>query len=66
MLNVAMLSKWHVHAEGYANDLINTGKVKITAVWDDDVERGSEWAGRLGADFEPDLKSCLPAPTLTP
>ena len=42
-----------------ANDLINTGKVKITAVWDDDVERGSEWAGRLGADFEPDLEKLL-------
>ena len=55
MLNVAMLSKWHVHAEGYANELINTGKVKITAVWADNAERGSEWAKRLGADFEDDL-----------
>lgn len=59
MLNVAMLSKWHVHAEGYAHELVNTGKVKITAVWDDNVERGSEWAARLGADFEPDLNKLL-------
>lgn len=59
MLNVAMLSKWHVHAEGYARELLATGKVKITAVWDDDTERGSEWAGRLGADFVADLDELL-------
>ena len=27
MLRVAMLSKWHVHAEGYARELLKTGKV---------------------------------------
>lgn len=59
MLNVAMLSKWHVHAEGYANELKNTGKVNITAVWDDNTARGSEWAARLGCDFEPDLAKLL-------
>ena len=26
MLRVAMLSKWHVHAEGYARDFIKTEK----------------------------------------
>ena len=55
MLNAAMLSKWHVHAGGYANELKKSGKVAIKAVWDDNVERGSEWAKEIGADFEPDL-----------
>ena len=59
MLNVAMLSKWHVHAPGYANQIKNTGKVAIKAVWDDDVERGSAWAKEIGADFEPDLAKLL-------
>jgi predicted dehydrogenase len=59
LLNVAMLSKWHVHAEGYAQQLINTGKVKITAVWDEDIQRGSDWAKKLGADFESDLEKLL-------
>lgn len=59
MLKVAMLSKWHVHAGGYANDLIRSGKVEITAVWDDDKERGSEWAKSLNADFEPCLDTLL-------
>ena len=41
MLNAAMLSKWHVHAGGYANELKKSGKVDIKVVWDDNVERGS-------------------------
>ena len=52
MLKVAMLSKWHVHAEGYARDLLATGKVQITCVWDEKPQRGAEWAERLGVDFE--------------
>ena len=59
MLNVAMLSKWHVHAEGYANQVVNTGKARITAVWDEDANRGSEWAKQLGCDFVQDLDSLL-------
>lgn len=59
MLKVAMLSKWHVHAEGYANQLLQTGKVEIKAVWDDDAGRGNEWAKRLNADFEPCLDTLL-------
>ncbi len=54
-----MLSKWHVHAEGYARELLNTEKVEITAVWDENPERGAEWAERLGCDFEADLDKLL-------
>ena len=59
MLRVAMLSKWHVHAEGYARDFLKTGKAEITAVWDEKPERGAEWAQRLGCDFESDLDKLL-------
>ncbi|MFR9709534.1 Gfo/Idh/MocA family protein [Paenibacillus sp. MB22_1] len=59
MLNVAMLSKWHVHAEDYARTLQSHGNVKITAVWDEEPERGREWAARLDADFEADLDTLL-------
>ena len=59
MLNAAMLSKWHVHAQGYANELLRSGKVAIKAVWDDDIDRGSAWAKELGADFEPELAKLL-------
>ncbi|HHY81374.1 MAG TPA: Gfo/Idh/MocA family oxidoreductase [Clostridiales bacterium] len=58
MLRVAMLSKWHVHAGGYANFLKSLDNVKITAVWDEEPERGRKWAEELQADFEENL-NCL-------
>lgn len=51
MIKVAMLSKWHVHAEGYANEVNRSDKAQVAAVWDDDKNRGAEWASRLGVDF---------------
>ncbi|MDI9498785.1 MAG: Gfo/Idh/MocA family oxidoreductase [Bacillota bacterium] len=59
MIRVAMLSKWHVHAEGYARDVQNSGVAKITCVWDEDARRGRAWAEELGVDFEADLAACL-------
>lgn len=59
MIKVAMLSKWHVHAGGYANIVKNTGKCEIVAVWDDDKERGEGWAKELGCEFVPCLDTLL-------
>ncbi|WP_028610815.1 Gfo/Idh/MocA family protein [Paenibacillus harenae] len=59
MLNVAMISKWHVHADGYARHLQSLGNVNITAVWDEIADRGRGWAAELGADFEADLDTLL-------
>ena len=59
MLRVAMLSKWHVHAEGYAKEFLETGKAEIAAVWDENPARGEEWAKSLGCDFEPELDALL-------
>ncbi len=59
MLKVAMLSKWHVHAAGYAKQLQNSGKVEIVAVWDDDRARGESWANELGCEFVPELDDVL-------
>jgi len=58
MLKVAMLSKWHVHAQGYAKQVREYG-AEITCVWDDDAARGAEWAKELGVDFESDLDVLL-------
>lgn len=59
MLNVAMLSRWHVHAKGYAREFLATGKVNITAVWDEDEKLGKEWADELGAEFIGELDALL-------
>ena len=59
MLRVAMLSKWHVHAAGYARDIMSTGKAEIVAVWDENIQRGKDWAQNLNVDFEVDLDTLL-------
>lgn len=63
MLRVAMLSKWHVPAQGYA-DLLKSYGVEIAAVWDEIPERGKDWAQHLGAEFEADLEALLKKETI--
>ena len=58
MVNVAMLSKWHVHAADYANQVKNNGH-NITVVWDEDEQRGKNWAEELGCAYERDLAKVL-------
>ena len=59
MVNVAMLSKWHVHARGYAKEFMENENATVTVVWDEDPKRGAEWAKELGVDFEPSLDAVL-------
>ncbi|WP_418558131.1 Gfo/Idh/MocA family protein [Hominenteromicrobium sp.] len=59
MLKVGMISKWHVHAEGYARTVLGTGKAEIAGVWDDNTQRGSAWAKELGCPFFEKLEDML-------
>jgi predicted dehydrogenase len=59
MLNIGLISKWHVHASGYAKQLKEDERVKIAAVWDEDPERGAAWAQELGAAFVADYGAFL-------
>ena len=59
MVNVLMLSKWHVHAENYAKIINEQKDAKVTCIWDDDATRGKDWAKALGVDFEGDLTRAL-------
>ncbi|MBI2434914.1 MAG: Gfo/Idh/MocA family oxidoreductase [Candidatus Hydrogenedentes bacterium] len=59
MLQVAMLSGWHAHARGYAEALASMPEVKLTAVWDEDQDRGRGWAGDMEVDFVADVAALL-------
>jgi len=59
MLKVGMLSKWHVHASGSAQEIKKSGKAEITAVWDEDQVRGKSWADELGCPYYSDLDEML-------
>ena len=64
MLNIAMVSRWHVHADQYAKEIGETPGVKIAAVWDDDISRGEQWASALGCDFYEDYDALLANPEI--
>ena len=59
MLRFAMISKWHVHASGYAKFIQNQPDACITCVWDEEPARGEAWAKELGVDFEADYDKLL-------
>ena len=59
MLNVALIGAWHVHAKEYAEEVSNIEGVKIAAVWDDDADRGRQYAELWQTEFEPDLDTLL-------
>jgi scyllo-inositol 2-dehydrogenase (NAD+) len=59
VVKVALLSKWHVHADDYARQANQNKHLEIKVVWDENAERGKEWAGKLGVPFEQDLIKVL-------
>lgn len=64
MLNIAMISRWHVHADQYAEEIRKTPGVKIAAVWDNDVSRGKQWAKELECDFYESYDALLENPEI--
>lgn len=64
MLKIAMVSRWHVHANEYANELTHTPGVEIAAVWDNDAERGKKWAKELNCAFYEDYDALLANPEI--
>ena len=59
MLRVAMLSRWHVHADQYAGEIRANPDADVTTVWDEDRARGEAWAAELDVPFEADLDALL-------
>ena len=50
-LRVAMLSRWHVHANEYCNTIKRNDAADVVAVWDEQPDRGKAWATELGVPF---------------
>jgi predicted dehydrogenase len=58
-MNVAIISYWHVHAEGYTKEILEKTDSKVTAIWDEDAERGLRYAKQFGATFYEDYDELL-------
>ena len=59
MLRVAVLSRWHVHADQYAQEVAANERAEVALAWDEQPDVGAEWAAKLGVPFEPDLDRLL-------
>jgi scyllo-inositol 2-dehydrogenase (NAD+) len=64
VISVALLSKWHVHANDYAREAMEHPSVVIKKVWDEIPERGKHWAEELGVEFENDLSMVMTDPSI--
>lgn len=58
-LRIAVLSRWHVHADEYAKAINDNPESRVAAVWDEDPQRGQRWAAELGVDFVGDYSALL-------
>lgn len=51
IMNIAVISYWHVHAEGYTKEILEKTDSRVVAVWDEDAARGLKYAKQFGAEF---------------
>jgi predicted dehydrogenase len=58
-MNIAIISYWHVHAEGYSKEILEKTNSKITAIWDEDIERGTKYADQFGVKYYQDYEELL-------
>ena len=56
MLRVAMLSFAHVHANGYAQAVVDHSEAEIVSIWEDDEGRGKAATERFGVAYESNLE----------
>lgn len=58
-IRIGMISYWHVHAWDYTKEALAHPDTEITAVWDENPERGKEQAGKLGVPYFDSLEEML-------
>lgn len=62
MFQAALISGWHVHADGYAREFAAIPGCKIAAVYDEDAARGRSLAQKLNCPYYDTPEAALSAP----
>ena len=65
MFQAALISGWHVHAEGYAQEFNKIPGCRIAAVYDEDAARGKALAEQFACPCFDTAKAALAAPGVT-
>ncbi len=58
-MNIAIISYWHVHAEGYTREILEKTGSKVCGLWDEDKARGEKYADNFGIRFYEDYDELL-------
>ena len=58
-MNIGMISFWHVHAKDYAKEAEIHPDTTITAIWDENEDRGRQEAQRRQVEYVSDLDDLL-------
>ncbi|MBL8834452.1 MAG: Gfo/Idh/MocA family oxidoreductase [Rhodospirillales bacterium] len=61
MIRIAILSFAHYHANFWVEAFQSLPEIEVVAIWDDNVVRGREAAGRFKVRFAPDLDAAIDA-----
>ncbi len=61
-MDIAMISKWHVHAQEYAEALQKAPGCRVAAVWSEEDAEGRSWAETLGCRHASNLDEILADP----
>ncbi len=62
MIGIAMISFAHVHAESYAKQVVEQPDARLVTIWDENKERGREYANKFKVPFESNLDKVLSMP----
>lgn len=67
-IRIACIGGWHSHAKDFPMDrakkFCSHIPYSIDAVWDDNIQRGQEWAAEMGCRFEPDYDALCADPEI--
>jgi 1,5-anhydro-D-fructose reductase (1,5-anhydro-D-mannitol-forming) len=64
MINVAILSFWHVHADEYTQEANRHPGTEVVAIWDELPERGRKEAVKRGVTFYESIEDLLANPDI--
>ncbi|WP_191562152.1 Gfo/Idh/MocA family protein [Metabacillus idriensis] len=58
-MKIGIISFAHMHAASYAEHVTAHADIELTAIWDDNFDRGNKMAERFSCEYYADLKSFL-------
>jgi predicted dehydrogenase len=64
MIGISMLSFAHVHANGYAQRIVDHPEAEIRCIWDDDPARGQAASERFGVPWTASIEEALDRPDI--